>query len=431
MNVDIMIEKMLETLSKMAALEGTITTEDIKILLTENHTIAKDDIEKIIVKIVTSLDDLGIEVIDKESFSDAISSNKEDDVSFLGDEEPIDKASSSIKEKDILPEVQSVNNFDDDPVHRYLKLMGNVELLTKEGEKALAIEIEEGRERMVSVMCFAPIVIEEFFDMYDKLINEEILLRDVIDLDATYPKHFDCSSKDHVVDNIDFDKDGDSEFRSNAENIDADTLEDEDSFNDGLDDKGDDYSETLDFDDDSAEHIDFIDPENSISIVSMERSLKLIIIGLFEELIEYFTEFLKLKNDLLFAGFEDIKLENHDEIIAKLEEISNKILDITSKFVYNSLYIDKWIEILYKYFDDLMTFENKLIRLVTARKIKSTEFIKIYQKNEISGQWIEYIKNSSKPKWKRFWESNKEEVEIIAAEIVNIAKKKSITDKRF
>src|SRR5919202_3462776 len=163
-----LLDTMTAAIKKMVAKgkeRGYVTYDEINAALPPDQ-VSSEQIEDT----MTMLSELGINVVENEESEEAASAD--------GDEDGDARAGGNLDDEDI--------GRTDDPVRMYLREMGSVELLSREGEIAIAKRIEAGREMMIGAICESPLTIKAIIEWHDALNEGKMLLRDIIDLDATY-----------------------------------------------------------------------------------------------------------------------------------------------------------------------------------------------------------------------------------------------------
>ncbi len=287
---------------------------------------------------------------------------------------------------DELSRDASVNDSlgeNDDPVHMYLKSMGGVELLTREGEIEIAKRIEDGRKKTIYSLCSSPLAMREFITLYDDIVNEEKLLRDIIDLDASY------SSKFEGFDDL---KDEDNE-------------DDEDDFIDEDNEDGDDYS-------------DMMDSEGGISPAIMEKALMPHMLESFAQIADICNKILNLQEEKLYSAFEGRGLDPVD--LKKMKQLSVEFDKNIEDIYFNQKFIDSIIEKIYSLNSDLRKEEGAVFKLIDDYKIDRQKFLKIYKDNEVNDSVISTLASAKIKNIDKI--VNNEDIDKIFADIKNTAK---------
>ncbi len=270
----------------------------------------------------------------------------------------------------------------DDPVRMYLREMGAVELLSREGEIAIAKRIEAGREMMIGGMCESPLAIESIIAWYKALKEGDILLRDVIDLDTTYkgPNVVDATAVKSEEE-----KKAEEE-KAEKEKAEADKGESEgDEKKDG------------DSDDDDEED----DVNVSLSVMEEELAPKVFkIFGKIEKTYKKMRKVQQSRLDVLQKGEEpDAKTNKRyhalrDEMVAHMNEVH-----------LNNARIEQLIDRLYSINRELVSIEGKIMRLAMGVKVRREDFLKEHYGSELDPGWVERVGKLKARGWKAFGEN--------------------------
>ncbi len=252
-------------------------------------------------------------------------------------------------------------NENDDPVHMYLKSMGGVELLTREGEVEIAKKIEEGKKEMITALCSSPIAMKEFVTLYDDVANEEKLLRDIIDLDASYSYKFD---------NYDEDLPEETEEEEKNEFLDLDDDDDDDDEN---------YAEMMEGD-------------GHLSPSIMEKALMPFILESFDNVAKVCNKILHIQEEKLYSALEGKKAPQKE--IDKLEKLISEFQTEIEEIFFNGKFIELIIEKIYNLNNNLRKYEGNIIKIAGTYKIAREKFLNIYQDNEINVDLATLLKDS-------------------------------------
>jgi RNA polymerase primary sigma factor len=383
--------------------QGFLNTQEINdVLPREQLTIEQ------IETAVNSLTDAGINILNE---NDETSDTEEDGFELNIDEEFVDEA---------VVEIGST----DDPVRMYLRDMGGVELLSREGEIEIAKRIEEGYETMISALCKTPVALREFIKWYEDLVNEKILLRELIDLDAAYTSNtedFDKIISNDAVDDLSIlstfvpkkDVDEDSEVEDSKE--DADTEKDEDT------------EDNNDTEKEGVEDDEFDD--SNASVATMEASLLPITIEALAKIAEIAEDLLsihkkKLEN-ILKGG------ANKDKDSKRFDKECDKIVTIIKSLYLSNRRIDALVFQLYSINKKLIHIEANLVKRAEKYKIKRTSFLKHYLGNEMDADWINTVSKLKEKGWKEFAENERAGIEKTFTEILTLAKELGISMTDF
>ncbi|KCZ88340.1 RNA polymerase sigma factor RpoD [Hyphomonas johnsonii] len=348
---------------KKAQKRGFITHDEVNALLPAED-MTSDQIEDV----MSQISEMGIAVVESEEEAEAEG-----------------KALTKIEDKKVVTKKGNARGADrtDDPVRMYLREMGAVELLSREGEIAIAKRIEAGRDAMIRGLCESPLTFEAMMVWRDELINERILLRDLIDLEATYGA-----------------ENPPPEPKPKDEEDEADEAKSEDG-------------EKSDDDDDDDE-----DDAAAMSMSAMEAELRDGVLAKLDEIADGFGRYRKLQDKLVHRRLEGKDLTPKAQ--AEYDELSNNIVESLKTIHINNARIEALVEQLYAINKKLMGLEGKLMRMADAHGVPRKEFLENYFGKELEPEWGERVKALS-AKWKRFIEGKHDEIEDVRNEISEIA----------
>ena len=277
----------------------------------------------------------------------------------------------------------------DDPIRMYLREMGGVELLSREGEIAIAKRIEAGKDVMLNALSQSPITAQQFFEWDSKLQNDEILVREIIDIDTNYME-YDNSDEDN------------KEKKSSEE----DTKEKLSDKSEDSEDNEDEFNPTL------AAMESEIKPKVLQTVSQLSKD--------YNKLIKYQRE--KLQCVLNSANFSSVKEKSSQKII---KEILTKIKSLQlSPSVLEELVQKHYIEN-----KKIISLEGNLLRLGLDNSISRNEFLKFYVGNEINPNLKNFLDTNST--WKQFFQKNKIEFKNIRERLVEISNKLGISVTDF
>ena len=297
----------------------------------------------------------------------------------------------------------------DDPVRMYLREMGAVELLSREGEIAIAKRIEAGREMMIGGMCESPLAIESIIAWYKALKEGDILLRDVIDLDTTYkgPNVFDATAVKKEEEKSEDNKAEDSEDDKKKDG-------DEESSEDG---------ESKDDDDDEE------DDDVNVSLSVMEEELAPQVFEIFGKIEKTYKKMRKVQQsrlDVLQKGEEPDKKTNkryhglRDDMVAHMNEVH-----------LNNARIEQLIERLYSVNRELVSIEGKIMRLAVSVKVRREDFLKEHYGSELDPCWVARVAKLKGKGWKAFGEKCSTKVQKLRDQIGMISEEAMLPIKEW
>lgn len=270
----------------------------------------------------------------------------------------------------------------DDPVRMYLREMGAVELLSREGEIAIAKRIEAGRDAMIRGLCESPLTFEAMMVWRDELVNERILLRDLIDLEATYGAENPAPEPEDEEDEDEEEREETVEERHAREE-----REDEEEG-------------------------------AAMSMSGMEAELREGVLEKLDAMASGFVKFRKLQEKLVARRLEGKGLTPKD--VENYDTISADIVETLKTMHINNARIEALVEQLYAINKKLMGLEGQLMRLADAHGVSRADFLKNYFGRELDPNWVEDVCGLGK-KWERFTTREAEKIENIRGEIRSVA----------
>ncbi|MEZ5692197.1 MAG: RNA polymerase sigma factor RpoD [Rickettsiales bacterium] len=313
-----------------------------------------------------------------------------------------DSQDSEDNDGDNSPSGEEIENAgrSDDPVRMYLREMGNVELLSREGEIEIAKRIEAGRETVVGALCECPMVMKEILSWRDELDEGTILLRDIIDLDATYGAGGDSED----FSSVDVERRGDASSSSAKED---DSAEEDDDIEDDED-----YQMQDDGDEED-------DEDSGLSLIAMENTLKPQILETLDKFAKISKKMRVLQEKRMNKSFGDGKYSKDDD--KKYTKLHRELVELMLGVRFTIARVEGLINGLYEINKKLMGLEGRLLRLAENRKIKRDVFLEAYIGSELMPDWIELMAKRSDKGWKEFVEKDINEIEEIRSEIAKIA----------
>ena len=282
----------------------------------------------------------------------------------------------------------------DDPIRMYLREMGGVELLSREGEIAIAKRIEAGKDVMLNALSQSPITANQLFDWNEKLQKDEILVREIIDIDTNYMEE-ENSSQD-VKGKKDNDKNDKGEKTSKDEKSDQ-TQQDieEDEFNPTL--------------------------------AAMESEIKPKILETVNKLTKDYSKLIKYQKEKLDCILNSSEFTNSKE--KSYQKIVSEILENIKSLQLSPSVLENLVQKHYSENKKIVSLEGNLLRLAIDNKISRDEFIKFYLGNEINPNLKSFL--STNQVWKSFFQKNKDEFKNIRNRLTEISHKLGISVTDF
>ncbi|GAM98159.1 RNA polymerase sigma factor RpoD [alpha proteobacterium U9-1i] len=385
---DAAVKKMI----KAAKARGFVTHEELnKVLPSEEFN--SEQIEDV----MSQLSEMGINVVDNEEEGEAAEEDTKGGAVATREEATTKVAVTNTRED---------ADRTDDPVRMYLREMGSVELLSREGEIAIAKRIEAGRDAMIRGLCESPLTFEAIMVWRDELREQKILLRDIIDLEGTY------SAEMGIV-------------PQSAPGVNADGLVDPEAAKAQLAKEAEDAAAAKDPGEAAAEadSDSEFDDEQAISMSAMEAELKEGVMATLDAIAEAFGQFRKLQDKRI-----ELRLQGKSLPGAKAEAYDaaqNQIIEELKKLKLNNARIESLVEQLYAINRKLIQLEGKLMRLAEANGVARLAFLEAYQGSELDPKWAEKVAVKTKT-WGKFVASEGDQIGAIRGEIGSLAQETGV-----
>ena len=391
---------------------GYITMEELNKVLPPDKQ-SSDKLEDI----MSSISDMGINII---SDSDVDEGEEDDSNEYdYENDEAGEEEVGNIDAKDV--------GHSDDPVRMYLKEMGLVELLSREGEIAISKRIEAGKTVMIGGLCESPMTIKAISDWRDELVAGTMQLRDIVDLEVMYGDDSEAMVYDDEPENAgvdDLEKVTKELNEKNLDEIDDDLdtdIELDDDVADDMDDS-DDGMENLD-DENSEENSDSEDGEggghSSTSVSTMEGQLFEPVLEILNKISGYYDDLKKVQSQRMAAILAGRKIIPSTE--KKYLKLKKELVELMSSIHLNSAKVEQLVEQLNEMNKRLMGQEGKLLRYALSCKIKREDFLEAYQKSELDPNWLDKISLKKDKHWAAFIEKYKDEIIDIRNNVAQMA----------
>jgi RNA polymerase primary sigma factor len=328
---------------------------------------------------MTMLSELGINVVEGEESEEPAEAEAEDAES---------EVRGNVDDDDI--------GRTDDPVRMYLREMGSVELLSREGEIAIAKRIEAGRDMMIGGICESPLTVRALLLWRDALSEDKMLLRDIIDLDQTYSAA-NLGDPAPVVAKVDPPANGAAAALGGDGDPDPEESED-----------GGDLAEIEAEAEAEAEGDDGDGEDSSISLAAMEAQLKPGMVAIFDAVAEAHRRIAKVQEQRIAALVKGAPLPRATE--RRYEKLKLELIDLLKRVRFNNTRIEHLVEQLYDLNRRLVGEEGRLLRLAEGDGIRRQEFLQYYMGDELSGDWLERVALLPGRGWAKFAERHAAEV---------------------
>ncbi len=287
----------------------------------------------------------------------------------------------------------------DDPVRMYLREMGSVELLSREGEIAIAKRIEAGRNTMIAGLCESPLTFQAITIWRDELLSEDILLRDVIDLETTFGRSGgeDGEEGDEPVIGAPAaaPANTNSETRSNEQEYDAD-------------------GNPINNDDDDDE-----DEQANMSLAAMEAALKPRVLETLDQIAADF-ELLSEMQDLRISATlnEDESFSDGEE--ARYQQLRSEIVVLVNQLHLHNNRIEALIDQLYGINRRIMSIDSAMVKLADQARINRREFIEEYRGHELDPNWLDRMREKSGRGWQALIDRSSDKIEDLRNDMAQV-----------
>ncbi|MDR3408501.1 MAG: RNA polymerase sigma factor region1.1 domain-containing protein, partial [Methylovirgula sp.] len=399
---DAAVKKMIKTAKK----RGFVTYRELNAVL-PSEEVNSEQIEDIL----AMLNEMGINVIESEEAEEADSEEEAEEEIEGGELVEITQT------KAVATKTSEPADRTDDPVRMYLREMGSVELLSREGEIAIAKRIEAGREAMIAGLCESPLTFQAIIIWRDELNDGKVLLRDIIDLEATY-----AGPDGKNTPKIDMTAPGAQEALA-AQRAPATAPLNPPA---GLRPAGDDEAEapipeeTFDEEDDM---------ENSVSLSAMEAELKPKVLETFDRVADAYKKLNKLQVQNVESKLKNETLTPAQE--RRYKALKKEIVVDVKSLSLNQNRIDLLVEQLYDINKKLIGLETKLLRLAEESGVAREDFLKNYHNSELDPKWLLRVSKLGGRGWKDFVTRRKDHIRELRSEIHDLSKDTGVETAEF
>ncbi|WP_370253569.1 RNA polymerase sigma factor RpoD [Nioella sp.] len=362
-----------------ARTRGYITYDQLNTVLPPDQ-VSSEQIEDV----MSMLSEMGINVIEDEE--------AEEDGDAQGSTAVVETSSS----REVAVSTTETEKLDrtDDPVRMYLREMGSVELLSREGEIAIAKRIEAGRNTMIAGLCESPLTFQAITIWRDELLEEEILLRDVIDLDATFGRSLEGDDEEEVVGTVDTDA-APAEKKEKEQELDAD-------------------GNPIASDDDEDD-----DEQANMSLAAMEAALKPRVLETLDRIAADYAMLSDMQDLRISATLnEDSSFSAKEE--AEYQKLRSEIVELVNELHLHNNRIEALIDQLYGINRRVMSIDSGMVKLADQARINRREFIEEYRGYELDPTWIDRMSDKSGRGWQALLERSRDKVEELRADMAQV-----------
>jgi RNA polymerase primary sigma factor len=356
---------------------GYITYDQLNAVLPPDQ-VSSEQIEDV----MSMLSELGINVIENDE--------TEDDGASAGSTDLVETSTS--RELAVSSTTSETLDRTDDPVRMYLREMGSVELLSREGEIAIAKRIEAGRNTMIAGLCESPLTFQAITIWRDELLSEEILLRDVIDLETTFGQSMDDDGEPVV------------------EGLESPVA----SQNGGADDDIDADGNPLRRDDDDED-----DEHANMSLAAMEAALKPRVLEILDRIAQDYGQLAEMQDLRMSATLnEDNSFSVADE--TAYQKLRSEIVVLVNELHLHNNRIEALIDQLYGINRRIMSIDSSMVKLADQARINRREFIDDYRGYELDPTWRDRMMKKPGRGWQSLFERSGDKVEELRAEMAQV-----------
>ena len=408
---DAAVKKLIRTAKK----RGYVTHDQINSVL-PSEEVNSEQIEDIL----AMFSEMGVNVVETEEATEEGEEQREE-----ADEEPESEGGDLVEVQQKVPaksEAKEPTERTDDPVRMYLREMGSVELLSREGEIAIAKRIEAGREAMIAGLCESPLTFQAIIIWRDELNEGKVFLRDIIDLEATY------AGPDAKAMPAPVGPDGQpipqpvgaavapgglaqtpappaapasaTPFKPASERANGEEAE-----------GGETPPSEGDFDDD--------DMENSLSLAAIEAELKPKVVETFDNIADAYKRLRRLQDQDIQNKLRNNSLSPAQE--RRYKKLKDDIIAEVKSLRLNQARIDALVEQLYDINKRLVGYEGRLMRLSESHGVSREDFLRNYQGSELDPRWLNRVSKLSAKGWKSLVAKDKDKVKQHRHEIQVLA----------
>ena len=360
---------------------GYITYDQLNQVLPPDQ-VSSDQIEDV----MSMLSEMGIQVTEAEESEEADDGGSRE-VATVGGNRDVTLAGAEAEKLDRT----------DDPVRMYLREMGSVELLSREGEIAIAKRIEAGRNTMIAGLCESPLTFQAITIWRDELLSEDILLRDVIDLETTFSGQLGEEEGDEpVVESGAAQPASGGERSEGRSELDAD---------------GNPISNNDDDDEDDEQH--------NMSLAAMEAALKPRVLETLDTIAENFSRLSDMQDARMSATLnEDSTFSNANEV--EYQTLRSELVVLVNSLHLHNNRIDALIDQLYGINRRIMSIDSSMVKLADQARINRREFIDEYRGAELDPTWMERMAEKPGRGWQALFERSAGKIEELRSEMAQV-----------
>ncbi|SMO54828.1 RNA polymerase sigma factor RpoD [Paracoccus laeviglucosivorans] len=357
------------------------------------------------------------EQVSSDQIEDVMSMLSEMDIRVVETDEEADEgesagelATTSSNSREVAIATTETEKLDrtDDPVRMYLREMGSVELLSREGEIAIAKRIEAGRNTMIAGLCESPLTFKAITMWRQELLDEDILLRDVIDLETTFGRSMDEEGEDEeVLPEEENPRPAGNSAQREDEELDADG----NPMGRGEDDEDDEDGQNL-------------------SLSAMEASLKPKVLETLEAIAQGYEELAHMQDNRMSATL------NEDGTFSAAQEIAyqhlrSRIVALVNELHLHNNRIEALVDQIYGINRRIVTIDSGMVKLADAARINRREFIDAYRGSELDPTWVDRMAGNKGRGWQTLFEKSRPQVENLRGDMAMVGQHVGVDIEEF
>ena len=389
-------DQAVKQMIKNAKKRGYVTYEEVNQVL-PSEEVSPEQIEDT----MAMLSEMGINVVDSEDGEEG--TDNRELVATAANGNAVAKKESKSSELERT----------DDPVRMYLREMGSVELLSREGEIAIAKRIEAGRETMIAGLCESPVTFQAIIVWREELNEERVLLRDIIDLDATLGKGPGQPGNEANAIN-----EAESTTANQAVKAEAPATEGKSAESDAPE------AEVSDDDDDED-----ADADNNMSLAAMEALLRPQVLEIFDKIAANYKKLHKLEEARIEGKVSNDPLSTQQE--KRYVKLRDETVTLVQSLHLNNNRIEALVDLMYSINKRLIGFEGRLLRLADYHGVDRAEFLDQYRGHELDANWSRRVGRLKSKGWQDFTKKERAQIKEIRDEIAQISQETGLEIAEF
>ncbi len=372
------VRKMIATAKE----RGYITYDELNEFMPPDQ-VSSEQIEDI----MAMLSAMGINVTEGEESEDE---DTDTDVAEIGE-------STTGRELVTASATNEILDRTDDPVRMYLREMGTVELLSREGEIAIAKRIEAGRNTMIAGLCESPLTFQAITIWRDELLSEDIMMRDVIDLETTFGQFMGEEEEEAVEDEDD--KEEETKAEESEEDTDAETTAE------GV---------TDDDDDDEEE-----DEQANLSLAAMEAALKPRVLESLDQIADDYEKLAEMQDGRMNAAMSEGETFSSAQEL-EYQRLRTEIVTLVNALHLHNNRIEALVDQIYGINRKIMSVDSGMVKIADQARINRREFINEYKGFELDPAWLERVSTLTTRGWEAFTTTHGEKVSDLREEMAEV-----------